>query len=254
VPAGGAWLTDARDTERSGGRALAIAAAGIDRDAEPAAVPATRRAADAPPGLGAATQPRPTIAIGAALVGRKAGVPTRAGARGAAAEAVTEPEAEAVAEPLAAPRAGLVPRALPGAGLSGRGTAAPVNAVSGSGPEQALVEATATGERIGAQVAADAIAHGLAGSAAAPANPEVNILLTDGVAAALPARATPVTEWLTTNAAAITAAQTRTASADAEVPLGSTGSGLGTSRASADGGQDGTGEGARDRTHEVASC
>ena len=155
---------------------------------------------------------------------------------------------------MATPRARLVPRALPGAGLSGRGTAAPVNALSGSGPEQALVEAAATGERIGAQVAAHAIARGLAGPAAAPAKTEGDILITNGVAAALPARATPVTEWLTTSAAAITAAQTRTASADADVPLGSTGPRLGPSRANADGGENGTGEGACRRTHEAASC
>jgi hypothetical protein len=254
VPAGGAWLADARDAERRGGRALTIAAAGVDRDAEAATVALAGRAADAPPALGAAGQPLRAVGVSATLTSREAGVPTLSGARRTAAEAATDPEAEAMTEPLAAPGAGLVRLALPGAGLPGRGTAAPVNAVSGSGPEQALVEATATGERIGAQVAAHTIAHSLAGSAAAAAKTEGDILLTDGVAAALPARATPVTEWLTTNAAAITAAQTRTASADADVPLGSTGPRLGPSRANADGGENGTGEEACRRTHEVAAC
>lgn len=70
VPAGGAWLADARDAERRGGRALTIAAAGVDRDAEAAAVALAGRAADAPPALRAAGQPLRAVGVSATLPSR----------------------------------------------------------------------------------------------------------------------------------------------------------------------------------------
>jgi hypothetical protein len=115
------------------------------------------------------------------------------------------------------------------------------------------VEAATTGERVGAQVEADAIAFGLAGPAAAPAKTERDILLAGGIAAALAARAAKVAERLTAGAAAITTAQAPAARAEAQFTLCSTQPGLGPGRASANGSQEGAGKGTCNRAQEITS-
>jgi len=180
---------------------------------------------------------------------RKASVPTRASSWRTAAEEATAPNTAGGAEPVAAPGAGLVRLALIGAGLPNIGAAAPVDASVSS--EETLVEAPATGERVRAQIAAHAIAYGLAGSTPALATTESTILHTQGVAAALAAGEAKVAERLTSGAAALTATKTWAAWAEAQRP--GRGTELGGSRADSDGGQNGTGEGACSRAEEVTS-
>jgi hypothetical protein len=154
-------------------------------------------------------------------------------------------------KPLAAPLAGLVPLALPGTGLPGRGAAAPVDA--GLGPEPTLVEAATTGERVRAQVAAHAIAFGLTVPAAAPAETKGDITHAGGIPAALAAGEAKVAERLTAGAAAITTAQAPAARAEAQITFCSTQPGLGPGRASANGNQEGAGEGTCNRAQESTS-
>ena len=106
--ASGTDLAGAANAERRGGRALTIAAAGVDRDAEATAVALAGWATDALPALGAADEPFRAVGIGATLTIRKAGVPTRAGVWRTAADEATAPDTAAVAEPMAALGARLV--------------------------------------------------------------------------------------------------------------------------------------------------